>query len=400
MNDTKKVLVGVTGCIAAYKSCEIVRGLQKAGFDTQVVMTASAQKFVGKATFDALCQHPTSTELFEDVLPIPHITLAQSCDLFLIAPCTANVIAKIAHGIADDLLTSVALACPSPVMIAPAMNVNMYENPATQENLALLRARGIKLIEPEVGHLACGDEGKGKLARVEVIVDACVQALSSQQKPLEGKRVLITAGPTQEPIDEVRYISNHSSGKMGCELARAACEAGAEVCVISGPVDLVYPEGTDVIRVKRAEEMDEQALAHGRDADIIICAAAVADYAPKKRFEGKLKKDRNDDALAHIDFERTPDILANLSAERRPGQVIIGFAAETDKVIDEARRKVIAKGVDAIVANDVSGGKVFGKDETEIAIVTATDAVELPSQSKRHAAQAVIDTAKDLLKCS
>lgn len=392
-----RILLGVTGCIAAYKACEVLRCLQKAGADVEVVMTAAAAEFVGPQTFAALSGHPVGMGLFgEQGDPIPHIRLGQGCDGFLIAPCTADVLAKLAAGIADDLLTSAALACPAPIIVAPAMNAHMYGNAATQANIATLKSRGIHVLDPDSGHLACGDTGPGRLPEPAVIARAALGILGGE-RPLAGKRVLITSGPTVEPIDAVRFLSNRSSGKMGAALARAALEAGAEVAVASGPVQVAYPAGAEVIAVQTAQEMLEAAQAAAAGADIIICAAAVADYRPREAFGRKLKKGADDGALESIALIPNPDILAALCRDRRPGQLVIGFAAETDDVVENGRRKLASKGADMIVANQVGNGLGFGTDDDAATLITATATQELPTMPKDDLAAQVIEAAAQML---
>ena len=387
----KTVVLGVTGCIAAYKACEVVRGLQKAGLQVRVVMTESAAEFVGPLTFHALTGQPVPVrfgDLADD--PIPHITLGQQGDLFLIAPCTADVMAKIAHGIADDLLTSAALACTAPLMLAPAMNVHMYENPATRQNMELLRQRGVDIIEAESGYLACGDEGRGRLADPEAIVAAALEALGAK-RDLAGKRVLVTAGPTVEPIDPARYISNRSSGKMGFAVAQAAAERGAEVVLVTGPVALADVPEAQMVRVETAREMLEAAEAAFDGADIAVFTAAVCDGRPRDESTRKLKKGIDDEALSRIELVRNPDILATLGARKRPGQVVAGFAAETEDVEANARKKLAAKGADLIVGNLVGDGRGFAADDNQAVLVTAEGTEELPCMPKRQLADELLD---------
>lgn len=401
----KHVLLGVTGCIAAYKACEILRGLQKAGCDVRVVMTDAAREFVGETTFAALSGHSVGVAEFGDRQnPIPHIEFAQWADVFLIAPATANVVAKLRAGIADDLLTSCALACTAPVCVAPAMNVHMYENAATQENLACLRARGVHVLDPAYGHLACGYDGAGKLPPVEDVVAFMLDVLNAEgvtsKAPadsacLSGARVLITSGPTVEPIDAVRFISNFSSGKMGAALAQAALEAGAQVSVVSGPVSVQYPQGARVLPVQTAEEMLDAAALEAKCADIIVCAAAVCDMRPQVTHQKKLKKCNAQDAacLAEIKLTENPDILATLSAAARPGQVVCGFAAETENVEQNARQKLASKGAHFIVGNPVGQGVGFGADANSAVIVSAADVRQLPQMPKAALAREIIDFA-------
>lgn len=394
-----KVLVGVTGCIAAYKACEIVRALQKAGVEVEVVMTKAATSFVGPQTFAALTGHPVGLSLFDDTTdPIPHIRLAEGCDAFLIAPCTANVAAKLAMGIADDLLTSTALACTAPLMIAPAMNVHMYENAATQANLATLRARGVHVLDPAYGRLACGDVGAGKLPEPADIARAVLDLLhSADAGALAGRRVLITSGPTVEPIDPVRFVSNRSSGKMGSALAEAALAAGAQVTVVSGPVSVCYPDAASVIFVDTACQMLDAAQRCAPDADIVICAAAVADHRPANPAAHKLKKDDDDAALASIAMVGNPDILHSIAEGKRADQVVVGFAAETDEVLANAQAKLHRKGADMIVANEVGAELGFGTDDDKAAFIMRESVEELPLMAKRQLAERIIERTCNLL---
>ncbi len=388
----KTVLIGVTGCVAAYKTCEIVRGLQKAGVRCKVVMTEHATEFINPGQFRALTREPVAVGLFDDAPgdPIHHISLSKEADLFLIAPCTANVMAKIACGIADDLLTTTALATTAPLLVAPAMNVNMYEAAATQQNMATLRARGVKFIEAESGYLACGDVGKGRLANVDDIVAAALAELDVK-RDLEGRHVLITTGPTVEPIDPVRFISNPSSGKTGFALAAAAAERGAQVTLVSGPVSLEDPAGVKVVRVKTALQMFDAVDECFDDADIAIFAAAVSDYRPASPASRKLKKGVDDDALASIELVANPDILKTMGARKHPGQFVVGFAAETENVEENARAKLVTKNADLIVGNDVSGERAFGTDGNQVAFVTADAAEHLPEMPKTVLAHAILD---------
>lgn len=393
---TQTVLIGVTGCIAAYKSCEIVRGLQKAGLRVKVVMTPHATEFVGPTTFRGLTREPVAVDLFDNPsAPIHHVSLAQEADLFLIAPCTANVLAKVAHGLADDLLTTTALACTAPLMIAPAMNVNMYEAPATQQNMRILRERGVRFVDAEAGYLACGDVGKGRLADPEVIVAAVLKELG-RARDLEGRRIMVTAGPTQEPLDPVRYLSNCSSGKMGYAVAERALARGAKVSLVTGPVALEPPAGADVVRVQTACQMLDAARAAFADADAGVFTAAVADMRPAAVAERKLKKGGGD-VLDRIELVENPDVLATLASERKPGQVVVGFAAETDDVIANAQAKLARKGADLIVANRVGDGLVFGQDQNQAHLVFADRVEDLPLQSKADLADAILDQVSALL---
>lgn len=393
------VLLGVTGCIAAYKSCEILRGLQKAGVRVKVVLTKNACEFVGPTTFRALTHEPVAVDTFGDGPgdPIHHVSLAEECDLFLIAPCTANVLAKMAAGIADDLLSTTALACTAPIAVAPAMNVHMYEAAATQHNMQVLASRGVSFIEPGEGYLACGDVGRGRLADPADIV-ASVLGMLGREKDLEGKHVVVTAGPTVEPIDSVRFISNPSTGKMGFAIAEAAVERGAEVALITGPVALADARGAKMVRVDTAREMKAAVDELFPSADIAVFSAAVSDFRPRTASDRKLKKGADDEALLRIELVENPDILASCGASKRTGQVVVGFAAETDDVIDNARSKLSRKKADFIVTNDVSRGQGFGADSDKVTFVSASGEQHLPELGKRELADRILDKALEFLK--
>ena len=393
----KTVLVGVTGCIAAYKSCEIVRLLQKAGVRAKVVMTEHATEFVGPTTFRALTREPVAVGLFDDPSdPIHHVSLAQEADCFVIAPCTANVVAKIANGLADDLLTTTALACTCPLVVAPAMNVHMYENPATRYNLGKLHIRGARIVEAGDGYLACGDVGRGRLAEPADIVAAVLEELD-MRRDLAGRRVMVTAGPTVEPIDPVRYLTNRSSGKTGYAIARAAAARGADVTLVSGPVALPEPEGMRTVHVETAREMLSAAQRAFAAADIAVFSAAVADMRPREAAAHKLKKGAGDARLDTLELVENPDILATLGAAKRPGQVVVGFAAETDDVVANAQRKLSSKHADLVVGNVVGGGRAFGTDDNEVWCVTAEETYGLPLMSKDRLADRILDVAASFL---
>lgn len=384
------VVIGVTGCVAIYKTCEIIRLLQKRGVRVKVIMTEHARGFIDPTMFRSLTREPVAVGLFDDPSdPIHHISLAKEADVFAIAPCTVNVIAKIACGIADDLLTTTALATTAPIVIAPAANVNMYEAPVSRENRDRLRARGVRLVEAESGYLACGDEGRGRMAEPADIVEAICAELG-MSRDLAGKKVLVTAGPTVEPIDPVRYLSNRSSGKMGFEIAKAAARRGAEVSLVTGPVSLADPAGIETVRVETAREM--LAAVEGRfdEADIAVFAAAVADMRPAAPAAKKLKKGSDADALARIELVENPDILATM-ARRKSKQVVVGFAAETDDVVENARKKLRAKGADYVVANFVGEGGAFDADDNEVVVVSAEGERSYPRSSKSAVADALLD---------
>lgn len=377
----KTVLLCVTGCIAAYKSCEIARALQKAGVRVKVCMTEHATSFVGPTTFRALTREEVAVDLFDNPSdPIHHISLAKEPDVVLVAPATANVVAKIAHGQADDLLTTTVLATDAPVVVAPAMNVGMWQAEATQKNIATLEQRGFDIVRPATGYLACGDTGEGKLADVDDIVARTLVALETSQA-LAGERVLITAGGTREAIDPVRYIGNRSSGKMGHALARAARAMGAEVTLVTTSTQLSIPFGVEGVRVESAAQMLDAVSQRFAACTMLICAAAVADYAPAHPAPHKLSK--ADGELTHIDLVKTADILAEMSRVKGK-RVVIGFAAETNDLVRRARAKLERKGCDAIVANDVSRVEsTFGSDTNAVTWVSSQGVEELPCTGKQ-----------------
>jgi len=394
----KTVLIGVTGCVAIYKTCEIIRLLQKAGLRVKVVMTEHSTHFVNPLLFRSLTREPVAVGLFDDDPgdPIHHVSLAKEADLFLIAPCTANVMGKIANGIADDLLTTTAMATTAPVVIAPAMNVNMYDNAATQHNMQVLHDRGIAFVDSESGYLACGDVGKGRLADPAVIVEAVLDLLNVKHD-LVGRKVLVTAGPTVEPIDAVRFISNPSSGKTGFAIAEAALDRGAEVVLVTGPVSLGDVPSAQMVRVTTAVEMYDAVDNAFDDADIAVFTAAVSDYRPANPADRKLKKGADDDALRSIDLVENPDILASMGARKKQGQVVVGFAAETNDVESNARKKLASKHADMIVGNDVSGDLGFGTDENAVLLVTTDGAEKISQKSKLEIANDILDKALELL---
>ena len=394
----KTVLIGVTGCVAIYKACEVIRGLQKAGVRVKVVMTEHSTEFIQPALFRALTREPVAVGLFDDAPgdPIHHISLAKEADVFLIAPCTANVMGKIANGIADDLLTTTAMATTAKLAIAPAMNVNMYESAANQENMRVLRSRGVAFIDAESGYLACGDVGKGRLADPDDIV-AFVLDLLQVKRDLAGCRVLITAGPTVEPIDPVRFISNPSSGKTGFAIAEAAQERGADVTLVTGPVKLQDVPGVETVRVKTALQMFDAVDGRFGEADIAVFTAAVSDFRPAASAPSKLKKGRADESLTRIELVENPDILATMGARKKPGQVVVGYAAETEDVEENARLKLERKNADFIVGNLAGEGRAFGTDDNELLIVDGNGAEKAGPASKRALADIVLDKAASLL---
>lgn len=387
-SEEKTVLLCVTGCIAAYKSCEILRLLQKAGYRVKVLMTEHATQFVGPTTFRALTHEKVAIELFDDPEdPIHHISLAQEADVVLVAPATANCIAKIAHGIADDLMSTTLLATKAPILIAPAMNSGMWSAAATQENVEVLKSRGVHFVQPDFGYLACGDVGSGRLPTPEAIADATCSLLQGSTD-LVGEHVLITAGPTHEPIDPVRYIANRSSGKMGLELARAARDRGANVTLIAGPIELPIPAGIETIHVQTASQMYNAAAKAFERSTIAILAAAVADYTPSAPSDHKLKKAV--DPINSISLIQTQDILAELSSNKE-NRIVIGFAAETNDVVDYAVAKLKRKGCDAIVANDVSRSDAgFGSSNNRAWWITSSTVDDLGLLEKRALADEIL----------
>jgi len=389
------VLVGVTGGIGAYKSCELVRRLQKRGFATRVVMTEAATRFVTPLTFRTLTGEPVAVSLWADEpeSKVHHISLAEEADVMAIVPCTANVIAKLAQGRADDMLTTTALATEAPLVIAPAMNTHMWRKDSTQRNVGVLRERGAVFVEPGTGELACGDVGEGRLADVDVIADA-IEAEAHRSRDLVGMHVLVTAGGTQEPIDPVRFIGNHSSGKTGFAIAEEAARRGARVSLVTGPVTLPDPFGCEVVRVQTALQMRAAVLARFDTADVVVMSAAVADFRPAAMSADKIKKT---DAPAAISLERNPDILAELG-ERDTGKLLVGFAAETTDVVANAQLKLEAKHLDMVIANDVSDPSMgFGTEHNRVHYVTASGVDESPVLGKKTIARDLLDRVAALL---
>ncbi len=392
----RRVVVGVTGGIAAYKACELVSALRKAGAEVRVVLTRNAARFVGPLSFAALSDAPVYQDMWAERDEIGHIALADFAEVVIIAPATANIIGKYAHGIADDLLSTALLAFTCPVIIAPAMNTRMLTSPPVQANLRMLAERGVRIVEPAEGRLACGDEGAGRLPDTETLLAAVAEALSPRGLPLEGVRVLVTAGPTREPLDPVRFISNPSTGRMGYALAAEAARRGARVTLVSGPVDLEAPRDVEVIRVTTAEEMYQAVQARADSIDVFIGAAAVADWRPSEVSAQKVKKTGHDELVLRL--ERTPDIIAEV-AQRRPRPIVVGFAAETEDLLENAQRKLREKGLDLIAANDVSRSDVgFAADVNQITLIDTSGArTELPIMSKAEVAVAILDRVEDLL---
>jgi phosphopantothenoylcysteine decarboxylase / phosphopantothenate---cysteine ligase len=390
MLEGRRIVLGVSGGVAAYKAIDVCRRLVDRGAHVVPVMTRGATRFVGEATFSALASERAHTTLFHDDDPIPHTRLGQSADAVVVAPATARVIGSYAAGISSDLLTATLLAVRqgSPVLVAPAMHTEMWEHPAVQENLATLARRGVTIVPPEEGRLAGGDMGKGRLAAPARIVEA-VEAALGAGRHLSGLSVLVTAGGTREPIDPVRFVGNRSSGKQGHALATEAAARGAKVTLVS-TADLPVPPQVDVVQVETAAEMDEAVRAAGASADVVVMAAAVADFRPAHVAERKLKKHAG---VPEITLEPTPDILAGLGARKRPGQTIVGFAAETDEMRQNAAAKLAAKGIDLIVANDVTApGAGFEHDTNQVVIIDADGTErEVPLADKRAIARAVFD---------
>jgi phosphopantothenoylcysteine decarboxylase/phosphopantothenate--cysteine ligase len=383
------VLLGVTGCIAAYKACEILRELQRHQLDVRVAMTRHAQEFVGRLTFEALSGHAVYSDPFAlgSGAEMPHVHWSQEADLLLVAPATANVIGKLAHGIADDALTTLCLAATAPVVVAPAMNVEMWRHPAVTANLETLKARGVRVVEPGVGCLACGTIGQGRLAEVEEIVAAALSSLT-RRHDLDGWHVVVTAGPTREAIDPVRFLSNRSSGRMGLRLAEAARERGARVTLVSGPTALAAPAGVELVSVVSAEEMAAAVREHAASARAVVMAAAVSDHRPARRFDSKVKKDALPES---IELVANPDILKGLGQEKG-ARLLVGFAAETEDVVENGRRKLVEKNLDLIVANDVGAPGVGFEGEMNAAtLIDARGVSVVPRCSKRELAERIWD---------
>ena len=384
----------MTGGIGAYKACEVLRELQRRGVDVHVVMTEHATRFVGALTFEALSRHPVFVDQFALGAEgdIRHISLADAADLLLVVPATANTLGKFARGIADDALSTLFLATTARVLVAPAMNVNMFRHPAVVENLEMLRGRGVGVIEPGTGYLACGWLGEGRLAEVPEIVEAAMAALQ-RRRSLEGESVVVTAGPTVEDIDPVRFISNRSSGRMGYRLAEAARDRGAKVVLVAGPTALAAPLGLEVVAVRSADEMAKVVLDKAAAAGIVAMAAAVSDYRPAEKAASKIKKD---DGGQKLELVRTPDILKSLG-ESKGKRFLIGFAAETESLRESARRKRAEKRVDLMVANDVSrDGSGFASDKNAAVLIDAKGETELPLMSKRELAERIWDRVAEL----
>jgi phosphopantothenoylcysteine decarboxylase/phosphopantothenate--cysteine ligase len=400
-----RVGLGISGGIAAYKAAELLRLLQEKGLEVEVIMTAAAQQFVRPLTFAALSGRKVITDIFEPKgqepnveSAIEHIAIAQRIDALVVAPATADFLAKMAHGLADDFLSTLYLATRAPAIVAPAMNVNMWEHPATQANLAVLKSRGVRVVEPEPGYLACGMVGAGRLAAVEVIAAAVFERLQLSDD-LAGEVVLVTAGPTEEPIDPVRTLTNRSSGKMGYALANAARRRGARVILVSGPVALEPPEGVELERVRSTQEMVEAVLRHLAESTAVIMAAAVSDYQPVEVQAAKIKKHNGH---LRLELKPTRDILSEISAQRKPGQLVVGFAAETENLVEYATQKLRSKKLDLIVANDVTQpGAGFEVNTNIVTLILADGRVRpLDRMSKTEAAERVLDAMLEIRRQS
>jgi phosphopantothenoylcysteine decarboxylase / phosphopantothenate---cysteine ligase len=398
MLQNKNIILGIAGGIAAYKACDLVSKMKKLNANIDCIMTQSATEFITPLTLQSISQNKVTVDMFHrsENWEIEHISLAKKADLFVIAPATANIIGKLAAGIADDMLTTTAMATKAPLLIAPAMNTNMYNNPIVQANIEKLKNLGVRFIAPESGRLACGDVGEGKLASIETIMTEIIQLLTRAQD-FNGKKILITAGPTREAIDPVRFISNHSSGKMGYALAEAAVQRGAEVTLISGPVALQEPSGlSSFIAIESAVEMRRAVLEHFQTMDVIIMSAAVADFRPQSPSSQKIKK--GDDRLT-LELEKTDDILAELGKEKG-SRILVGFAAETQKILEYARGKLIQKNLDFIVANDLTQEDAgFGVETNIVKIIERSGKVEdLPLMSKLELSHIILDRIQMKLK--
>ncbi len=386
----KTVVLGVTGGIACFKAAALASMLKKQHADVQVLMTENATKFVTPLTFEQLTKNKALVDTFDRnfVHSVEHIAVADRADFVLIAPATANVIAKLAHGLADDMLTTTVLACRCKKAIAPAMNTGMYENPVTQDNIETLRHYGWEIVDPASGHLACGAEGKGRLPEPEDLLEVVLHAVSHEKDLLE-KRVLVSAGPTQEALDPVRYLTNHSSGRMGYAIAKAAARRGAEVTLVSGPVALKKPAYVHTVDIVSAQDMFDAVMQYAKDADIIIKAAAVADFTPETVADNKLKKK---DSTVSIPFTHTKDILGTLGKNKRPGQFLCGFSMETENMLENSRKKLEKKNLDMIAANNLKeAGAGFAVETNVLTLITRDNELALPLMSKDAAADALLD---------
>lgn len=397
MSEKKNLLIGVTGGIAAYKVCEVASYFTKKGVNVNVVMTEHGAEFVAPLTFEALTKNPCLTSLFDgkSADPVAHVNLGRTADAVLVAPATANVIAKLANGIADDMLTSTVLAASCKKLVAPAMFTGMLENPATQRNIEQLRRDGFEIIEPESGRLACGAVGSGRLAEPAELISAVEEALFGSDE-LKGKRVLVTAGPTREEIDPVRYITNRSSGKMGYAIAKAAKAMGAEVELVSGKTELLPPYGVSTVFVSSAEDMYNVVMDRAQNADIVVMAAAVADYTPAEKAEQKVKKS---DGELSLSLTRTKDILAALGGENNEHRVLVGFSMETENLLENSRKKLFSKNADVIVANSIASENTgFGVDTNAAVLITASGEAETGLMTKDELARLILEKAAVLKK--
>lgn len=387
----KCVVLGVTGGIAAYKACELTSRLRKAGAQVYVIMTKNACQFVAPLTFETLSNHPVATDTFArpETWEVEHVALAKRADVFVIAPATANILAKMACGLADDMLSTTVLATRAPVLIAPAMNTGMWDNPATQENVERLQQRGVHFIGPEGGFLACGDTGAGRMSAPKDIFDA-IEKLLAMQQDLAGLSVLVTAGPTQERLDPVRFITNRSSGKMGYAIAAAAAARGASVTLVTGPTSLPIPQGVNAVRILSTQELYDQMLALCPKMDVVIQAAAPADFTPETVADQKIKKQGNEPLV--IRLTQTPDVAAAVGKTKKEGQTLVGFAAETNDVLQNAQKKLAKKNLDLIVANDVTApGAGFDVDTNIVTFVTQDGLEKLPKMKKTEVADTLLD---------
>jgi phosphopantothenoylcysteine decarboxylase/phosphopantothenate--cysteine ligase len=412
-----RVVLGVSGGVAAYKAALLLRLFTESGHSVRVVPTAAALEFVGAPTWAALSGKPVSTSVWDDVHEVPHVRLGQSADLVVVAPATADLLARAAHGLADDLLTNTLLTARCPVLLAPAMHTEMWEHPATRANVATLRSRGVVVLDPDSGRLTGADTGPGRLPEPERIFEAALRLLArgaeaggtagavadvAEVADLAGRHVVVSSGGTREPLDPVRFLGNRSSGRQGVALAAAAVARGARVTLVAAPLEVPPPAGAEVVRVGSATEMRSAVLAAAAEADAVVMAAAVADFRPAELAEHKIKKSEGDDSAPVVRLVRNPDILRELVAARRPGQVVVGFAAETGDdegdVLHHATAKLRRKGCDLLVVNDVSEGKVFGHDTTEVTLLSAAgDVTPVPAGTKSAVADAVWDAVLKLL---
>jgi phosphopantothenoylcysteine decarboxylase/phosphopantothenate--cysteine ligase len=391
-----KIALGVSSSVSIYKACEVLRGFQKQGFDVQVIMTRNATRLISPLLFASLSGLRTIVDMYDEpeARSLSHVSLAEEVALLCVAPATANVIAKFAAGVADDFLTTFYLCVRVPVLVAPAMNEAMYLHPTTQANIGRLKAAGVRFVEPGSGYLACGEQGVGRLAEPDLIVAEAVRLITAG-RPLQGRKVLVTAGPTREYLDPVRFLSNPSTGRMGYALAEEARLRGAEVTLVSGPSALEPPAGVKFVRVESAAEMEKAVKREFKGTDAVIMAAAVGDFRFKRVEAAKIKKER---VAAALELERTPDILSFLGRNKKKGQLVVGFAAETDDVVDNARRKMLAKKADLMVANRVGGGSGFGETESEAHIIYPSGEVRaVPRAGKREISRAILDCVGELL---